>query len=194
LEIVRTHATFLFEVIGQVLNESDTTCLGGAGIPGHPPPADDDNASSPNRRSTMSDAIDFDEVNRSVISEFRETGGRAGGMFEGKPLVLVHHTGAKSGKARIAPLVPYLDGDRIFIFASKGGADHNPDWYHNLVAHPQTVVELGSETFPVTPRVLTGDERDDVYAKQSAVQPQFADYQRKTTRLIPVLELKRADR
>jgi deazaflavin-dependent oxidoreductase (nitroreductase family) len=140
----------------------------------------------------MSDAINFDEMNRPVIAEFRETGGKAGGMFEGKPLVLVHHTGAKSGKERIAPLVPLLDGDRIYIFASKGGADTNPDWFHNLVANPETTVELGSETFPVTARVLTGAERDEVYAKQSEVEPQFAQYQLNTTRVIPVFELQRA--
>ncbi|CAN5668182.1 nitroreductase family deazaflavin-dependent oxidoreductase [soil metagenome] len=139
----------------------------------------------------MSEAIDFDNMNRPVIAEFRETGGKAGGIFEGKPLVLVHHVGAKSGTARIAPLVPLLDGDRIFIFASKGGADTNPDWYHNLVANPQTTAELGTETFPVTARLLTGDERDDIYAKQSEVQPQFGEYQRKTTRVIPVFELQR---
>jgi deazaflavin-dependent oxidoreductase (nitroreductase family) len=140
----------------------------------------------------MSDAIHFEEMNRPVIAEFRQTGGKAGGMFEGKPLVLVHHVGAKSGKERIAPLVPLLDGDRIYIFASKGGADTNPDWYHNLVANPQTVVEFGSETFPVTARELTGQEHDDIYAKQSAVEPQFAEYQRNTKRLIPVFELQRA--
>lgn len=139
----------------------------------------------------MADTVDFDEMNRTVIREFRESGGKAGGVFEGKPLVLVHHTGAKSGTERIAPLVPLLDGDRIFIFASKGGADTNPDWYHNLVANPDTVVELGTESFPVTARVLAGAERDDVYAKQSAVQPQFGEYQRKTERLIPVIELQR---
>ncbi|MBU8810189.1 nitroreductase family deazaflavin-dependent oxidoreductase [Mycolicibacterium goodii] len=139
----------------------------------------------------MTEAIDFDEMNRAVIKEFRETGGKAGGVFEGKPLVLVHHVGAKSGKQRIAPLVPLLDGDRIYIFASKGGADTNPDWYHNLVANPDTVVELGSETFPVKARVLSGDERDEIYAKQVALEPQFGDYQRKTTRLIPVIELQR---
>ncbi|MBU8816432.1 nitroreductase family deazaflavin-dependent oxidoreductase [Mycolicibacterium goodii] len=139
----------------------------------------------------MTEAIDFDEMNRAVIKEFRETGGKAGGVFERKPLVLVHHVGAKSGKQRIAPLVPLLDGDRIYIFASKGGADTNPDWYHNLVANPDTVVELGSETFPVKARVLSGDERDEIYAKQVALEPQFGDYQRKTTRLIPVIELQR---
>jgi deazaflavin-dependent oxidoreductase (nitroreductase family) len=139
----------------------------------------------------MTEAIDFDAMNRQVIREFRETGGKAGGIFEGKPLVLVHHTGAKSGKERIAPLVPLLDDGRIFIFASKGGADTNPDWYHNLVAHPDTVAELGSETFPVKARVLTGAERDDIYAKQVALEPQFGEYQRKTTRIIPVIELQR---
>lgn len=142
----------------------------------------------------MTDAIDFAEMNRKVIAEFRETGGKAGGMFEGKPLVLVHHVGAKSGVRRIAPLVPYVDDGRIFIIASKGGADTNPDWYHNLVANPETVAEMGSETFDVTARVLSGDERDEIYAKQSAVEPQFAEYQRKTSRLIPVLELQRAAR
>jgi deazaflavin-dependent oxidoreductase (nitroreductase family) len=140
----------------------------------------------------MSEAAQFEEMNRPVIAEFRETGGKAGGMFEGKPLVLVHHVGAKSGKERIAPLVPLLDGDRIFIFASKGGADTNPDWFHNLVANPDTTVELGSETFPVTARLLTGGERDDIYAKQAEVEPQFAEYQRNTTRVIPVFELQRA--
>ncbi|MFI6306435.1 nitroreductase family deazaflavin-dependent oxidoreductase [Amycolatopsis thailandensis] len=135
--------------------------------------------------------FDFDEINRNVIAEFRETGGKAGGMFEGMPLVLVHHTGAKSGKERIAPLVPLLEGDRIYIFASKGGADDNPAWFHNLVAHPDTKVELGTETFPVRARVLTGSEREDVYARQSAVMPQFAEYQSKTSRVIPVFELER---
>ncbi|BBY29990.1 nitroreductase family deazaflavin-dependent oxidoreductase [Mycolicibacterium sediminis] len=139
----------------------------------------------------MPEPIDFDEMNRKVIAEFRESGGTAGGVFEGKPLVLVHHTGAKSGTERIAPLVPLVDGDRLFIFASKGGTDTNPDWYHNLVAHPDTVVEYGSETFGVNARLLTGDERDDVYAKQVEVEPQFGDYQRKTARVIPVFELER---
>jgi deazaflavin-dependent oxidoreductase (nitroreductase family) len=139
----------------------------------------------------MTDVAAFDEMNRKVITEFRESGGTAGGMFEGKPLVLVHHTGAKSGTERIAPLVPFVDEGRIFIFASKGGADTNPDWYHNLVAHPETTVEYGTETFPVTARLLADAERDEVYAKQVAAEPQFGDYQRNTTRVIPVFELER---
>jgi deazaflavin-dependent oxidoreductase (nitroreductase family) len=139
----------------------------------------------------MTDPVDFDAMNREVIREFRETGGKAGGVFTGKPLVLVHHVGAKSGRERIAPLVPLLEDGRIYVFASKGGADTNPHWYLNLLAHPQIAVELGAETFPATARVLDGAERDDIYAKQSAVEPQFADYQRRTERLIPVIELVR---
>lgn len=134
---------------------------------------------------------DFDEMNDSVISQFRSTGGKATGVFENKPLILLHHTGAKSGIQRIAPLVPLLDDDRIFIFASKGGSDKNPDWYRNLVANPAVTVELGTESFPATVRVLEGDERAAVYAKQVAVEPQFGEYQRNTERIIPVVELVR---
>lgn len=139
----------------------------------------------------MTEAFDLDAMNRQVISEFRTNGGTAGGMFDGKPLVLVHHFGAKSGTERIAPLVPLIDDDRIYIFASKGGADTNPDWFRNLVAHPEVTVEWKTETFPVTARVLEGPERDAIYAKQVAVQPQFGDYQSKTARVIPVVELVR---
>lgn len=134
---------------------------------------------------------EFDQMNAAVITEFRATGGKAGGVFEGKPLVLVHHTGAKSGLERIAPLVPLLDDGRIYIFASKGGADTHPDWYRNLVAHPQITVEFGSDTFAATARVLEGEERDRIYAKQVAAEPQFGDYQRNTARIIPVVELVR---
>lgn len=134
---------------------------------------------------------EFDQMNNAVIAEFRETGGKAGGVFEGKPLVLVHHTGAKSGIERIAPLVALLDDGRIYVFASKGGADTDPDWYRNLVAHPEITVELGTDTFAASARVLEGDERDSVYAKQVAVEPQFGEYQCKTERVIPVVELVR---
>ena len=137
------------------------------------------------------DKHEFDEMNRTVIDEFRTSGGTAGGVFTGKPLVLVHHIGAKSGKARISPLVPLLEDGRIFVFASKGGSDSNPDWYGNLVANPNVTVELGTQTFPATARTLVGEERDEIYAKQSAVEPQFGEYQRMTTRIIPVVELVR---
>lgn len=135
----------------------------------------------------------FKDFNTKVIAEFRENDGKVGGMFQGMPMVLVHHTGAKSGTARVTPLVRLDDDGRTFVFASKGGADENPAWFHNLVANPKTTIEIGAETFEVTARVLTGAERDEIYAKQSAVQPQFAEYQTKTTRVIPVVELQRAN-
>ena len=141
----------------------------------------------------MPEAIDFDEMNRTVIREFHDTGGEAGGVFEGMPLVLVHHIGVKSGIERIAPLVPLLEDGRIFVFASKGGSDENPQWYGNLLAHPQITVELGTETFTATARVVTGAERDDIYARQSALEPQFAEHQRNTKRVIPVIELVRSE-
>jgi deazaflavin-dependent oxidoreductase (nitroreductase family) len=137
------------------------------------------------------DKHEFDQMNRTVISEFRATGGKASGVFSGKPLILVHHIGAKSGTERISPLVALLFDGRIFVFASKGGSERNPDWYGNLVAHPNVIVELGTETFPATARTLEGAERDDIYAKQSALEPQFGDYQRMTRRIIPVVELVR---
>lgn len=139
----------------------------------------------------MADANEIIEMNSQVISEFREKGGTVGGAFEGFPLILVHHIGAKSGIERVAPLVPYVEGDRIFVFASLGGSPKHPAWYHNLTANPNTTVEYGTETFPVVARVLPRAERDEIYAKQVAVQPQFGEYQRKTDRVIPVVELQR---
>jgi deazaflavin-dependent oxidoreductase (nitroreductase family) len=137
----------------------------------------------------MSEPVDF---NGGVITEFRENEGKVGGMFEGAPMILVHHIGAKSGTERVAPLMHLAEDDRIYIFASKGGADENPSWYHNLVAHPKVNVEVGAETFEVTASVI-GDraKRDEIYAKQAAAYPQFAEYETKTTRVIPVVELTR---
>jgi deazaflavin-dependent oxidoreductase (nitroreductase family) len=136
----------------------------------------------------MTEMADF---NNNVIAEFRENGGKVGGMFEGSPIILVHHIGAKSGVERIAPLAYLRADDRLFVFGSKGGADENPAWYHNLVAHPKVTVELGIETFTVTASVLTGAERDKYFALQAAAAPNFAEYARKTTRVIPVIELTR---
>jgi deazaflavin-dependent oxidoreductase (nitroreductase family) len=135
---------------------------------------------------------DFAAINAQVIEEFRTSGGKVGGMFANAPLILVHHFGAKSGTERIAPLVYLGDGDRLFIFASKGGSPENPAWYHNLLAHPDVTVEVGEETFPVRATVLEGAERDEIYTKQAAAQPQFAEYQKNTDRLIPVVELVRS--
>ncbi len=130
--------------------------------------------------------VDF---NQQVIDEFREKAGKVGGMFEGRPMLLLHHVGAKSGEERIAPLV-YLPWESDYvIFASKGGAPENPGWYHNLRANPDTSIEVGAETLAVRAREATGEERDKLMAAQIEVQPQFADYQAKTTRIIPVLVL-----
>jgi len=129
--------------------------------------------------------------NRQVIDEFHANGGKVGGPFEGAPLLLLTTTGAKSGKKFTTPLMYMPDGDRMLIFASKGGAPTNPDWYHNLVAHPEATVEVGTETFDVTATVVTGEERDRLYAEQARRYPGFAEYQEKTTRRIPVVALKR---
>ena len=129
--------------------------------------------------------------NRQVIEEFRSNKGKVGGMFEGAPLLLLTTTGAKSGQQRISPLVYLPDGGHVFIFASKGGAPTNPDWYHNLVAHPQVTVEVGTEQFEATAVIVEGEVRDQIYAKQEQHMSNFADYASKTTRKIPVVELVR---
>jgi deazaflavin-dependent oxidoreductase (nitroreductase family) len=129
--------------------------------------------------------------NRAVIDEFRTNGGKVGGQFAGAPLLVLTTTGAKTGKQRTHPLVYLPDGDRIIVFASKGGAPTSPDWYHNLVANPTATVEVGNETFAVKATVLTGEERDRIFAKQAELMPGFAEYQEKTTRTIPVLVLER---
>ena len=131
---------------------------------------------------------DFNERN---IEEFRANGGKVGGRFEGAAMLLLTTTGAKSGRRRVTPLAYLPDGDRFIIIASKAGAPTNPDWYYNLVANPETTVEVGAETIPVTAEVLTGEERDRLYAKQAALRPAFAEYQAKTARTIPVIALRR---
>ena len=135
----------------------------------------------------MSDADDW---NQQVIAEFRENDGKVGGPFEGSPMVLLHHFGAKSGTERVTPLMAQVEGDRTFIFASKAGAPDNPDWYHNLRAHPEISIEVGDRAdVPVTAVELEGDERNRVWDRQKADWPQFADYEAKTDRTIPVIEL-----
>jgi deazaflavin-dependent oxidoreductase (nitroreductase family) len=129
--------------------------------------------------------------NDRIIEEFRTNKGVVGGPFAGAPMLLLTTTGAKSGMRRTNPLVYLPDGDRFIIFASKGGAPNNPGWYHNLVAHPETTIEVGTETIPVTATIITGEERDRLYATQAALRPAFADYQAKTARRIPVVALQR---
>jgi deazaflavin-dependent oxidoreductase (nitroreductase family) len=129
--------------------------------------------------------------NRQIIEEFRSNGGKVGGSFAGAPLLLLTTTGARSGIARTTPVMYLPDGERLIIFASKAGASTNPDWYHNLVAHPEATVEIGSETFKVTAVEVKGEERDQLYARQAALYPGFAAYEAKTTRRIPVIALQR---
>jgi deazaflavin-dependent oxidoreductase (nitroreductase family) len=132
----------------------------------------------------------MNDFNAKVIEEFRANGGKAGGMFEGKPLVLVHNVGARSGTEYVTPLV-FLDEDgRTFIFASKGGADDNPGWFHNLKANPEIEIEIGTDTVDAIAVEVTGEERDRIYAIQKEQQPQFAEYEANTDRTIPVIELK----
>lgn len=141
----------------------------------------------------MSDT-DMDDWNTKVIAEFRENGGKVGGPFEGAPMVLVHHTGAKSGTERVTPLMYRPDvGGRIVIFASKAGAPDNPDWFHNLVANPDTTIEVGEETdVAVRATVLEGDERDRIWEAQKSEVPQFAEYEKTAGgRQIPVIALDR---
>jgi deazaflavin-dependent oxidoreductase (nitroreductase family) len=131
--------------------------------------------------------------NNNIITEFRANGGVVGGPFAGRRILLLGTTGAKSGQKRLNPLVYNTDGDRLLIFASKGGAPTHPDWYYNLLANPQVTVEVGNETFNATATVLTGEERDRLYRKHSEEMPQFAKYQENTSRTIPVIALQRVD-
>lgn len=131
------------------------------------------------------------DFNAQIIEEFRANGGRVGGGFEGAPLLLLHSLGAKSNKERVNPMMYQAVGDGFAVFASKAGADTNPDWYHNVVAHPEASIEVGTETVEVTARVLDDAERAPIWAQQKAAYPGFADYEAKTTRVIPVVMLDR---
>ena len=138
----------------------------------------------------MSDEIrDF---NTQVVEEFRANEGKVGGMFEGKPLLLLTHTGAKSGTERVTPLVYARDDEKYVLAASLGGAPNNPAWFHNLVANPKVTVEIGTEKFTATATVVPERaERDRLYAKLIEISEGFAEYETKTTRLIPVFVLER---
>jgi deazaflavin-dependent oxidoreductase (nitroreductase family) len=134
----------------------------------------------------------MNDINLDVIEQFRTNNGTIhSGMFSGARLLLLTTTGAKSGKKRINPLVFTRDGDNYVVIASKGGSPTHPDWYHNLVANPDVTVEVGTERFEAHARLAEGEERDRLYAAQAAIMPGFADYQRKTSRHIPVVVLER---
>jgi deazaflavin-dependent oxidoreductase (nitroreductase family) len=129
------------------------------------------------------------DYNAPIIKEFRANGGRLGGNFAGAPMLLLHTTGAKSGKERVNPMMYQEVGDDYAVFASKAGAATNPDWYHNLVAHPDAAVEIGTDTKTVRARVAAGDERTRIWEIQKERYPGFAEYERNTDREIPVVIL-----
>lgn len=135
---------------------------------------------------------DLNDFNATLIDEFRANNGAVTGMFERAPLVLVTHTGAKTGKKRTSPLAFTRDGDRIVIIASKGGAPTHPHWYLNMVANPTVHVELPGESFDASVSEATGAERERLYRAQAAILPNFDDYEKATTRSIPVLVLTRS--
>jgi deazaflavin-dependent oxidoreductase (nitroreductase family) len=135
---------------------------------------------------------DPNDMNGDIVKEFRANAGVVGGYFEGKPVLLLHHTGAKSGTVRVNPLMYNVDGDDLVIFASKAGAPSHPDWYRNLLANPKAQVEVGADTLDVNVREAKGDERDRLWDRQKAEYPQFADYEKSTDRVIPVLVLERS--
>lgn len=134
----------------------------------------------------MSEVNDF---NKQMVDEFRANHGKLGGMFEGGTMLLLHHNGAKSGTERVNPLAYQRLDSGYAVFASKGGAPTNPDWYHNLKAHPDVSVEVGDDTIPVRARVAEGDEREAIWTKQKAAVPAFAGYEQNTDRQIPVVIL-----
>jgi len=135
----------------------------------------------------------WNNFNQQLIDEFRATGGKVSGQFAGAPLLLLTTTGAKSGQERTTPLAYTRDGERFVVIASKGGAPTNPDWYHNLRAHPAATIEVGSERYAVRATVLEGEQRQRLYDQMVTRMPNFAEYQRNTSRLIPVVLLERAD-
>ena len=143
-----------------------------------------------NEKTTTTGAAAATNVwNANIIEEFRANQGKVGGPFEGAPVLLLHTTGAKSGRERVNPMMYLRDGERVFVFASKAGADTHPDWFHNLVANPVVEAEIGTTTMSGTASALDEDERRRVYAIQAERFPGFAEYEKKTSRVIPVVEL-----
>lgn len=132
---------------------------------------------------------EVNDWNKQIIDEFRAHGGKVGGQFEGAPLLLLHTTGAKTGQARVNPMMYLADGDDHVVFASKAGAPTNPDWYHNLVANRRASIEVGDATINVVARVADGDTRERLWSTQKDRYSGFADYEAKTDRQIPVVVL-----
>jgi deazaflavin-dependent oxidoreductase (nitroreductase family) len=131
------------------------------------------------------------DYNEKIIREFRANAGRVGGSWEGRDLLLLTTTGRKSGKQFTTPIVYTRDGDRLLVYASNGGAPEHPDWFLNLTAHPDVVVEVGGERYDATTEALEGDERDREYDAQAARVPAFDQYRKTAGRVIPVVALRR---
>lgn len=138
----------------------------------------------------MSSTPNANDWNRGVMEEFRSSGGKVA-QFAGRPLLLLHYTGARTGTERVNPLVYQAVGEDFAVFGSKAGAPTNPDWYHNVVANPDATVEVGEETIRVRARLAEGDERDRIWDRQKRDNPNFADYERLTSRPVPVVILER---
>jgi deazaflavin-dependent oxidoreductase (nitroreductase family) len=132
---------------------------------------------------------EVEDWNSKIIEEFRANDGKVGGPFAGAPLLLLHTTGARSGRERVNPVMYQAVGDSYAVFASKGGAPENPDWYYNLLANPRVRAEIGTQTVELAARVADGDTREGIWSVQKSAYPGFADYERKTTRQIPVVIL-----
>lgn len=135
----------------------------------------------------------LDDFNRAIVEEFRANGGTVGGPFEGATLLLLHSTGAKSGKTRMSPLAYLMIDGKMIIVGSYAGAPRNPAWVHNVRAHPKAFIEIGTDAYDVDVRELPDTERDAMYPKLVEMAPAFGDYQAKTTRVIPLFEVTRAD-
>jgi deazaflavin-dependent oxidoreductase (nitroreductase family) len=134
---------------------------------------------------------DYNDFNQKIIEEFRANNGKVGGQFAGANMLLLTSTGAKSGQPRVSPLVYTIDGDNMVIIASKGGAPTNPDWFYNLVANPIVTIERGADQFQARATVPEAAERDRLFNQVAALMPGFAEYQRNTTRQIPVVVLEK---
>ena len=136
-------------------------------------------------------SVETNDWNAKIIEEFRANGGKVGGPFEGANVLLLHTRGAKTGAERVNPVAYQRVGDDLAVFASKGGADSNPDWFHNLKANPAVTVEVGTDSVDVRARVAEGEERERIWTRQKELMPGFAEYEKKTDRQIPVVVLER---
>jgi deazaflavin-dependent oxidoreductase (nitroreductase family) len=144
------------------------------------------------RSKLVADTAALDDFNRGVVEEFRANGGKVGGPFEGGTLLLLHTTGAKSGKQRLSPLAYLTIDDKLLIIGSYAGAPKDPAWVHNLRADPKAHIEIGTDSYDVAVRELPDDERVAAYPKVTEIAPVFAEYQANTTRAIPLFELIRS--